>query len=303
MKTKWIRGGVGVVLIAALTLVAAPAGAGTSDHGYMGVYMQKLTRDIRDGLDLDVSQGVLVSGVEDDSPAEKAGLEDGDVIIEVNGNAVRNPDDLRNTIRDMSPGTEVEVLIIRDGDRRTLDLVLGEAPDSGVFDFGSRNFRWFSGDDDDDYVFARIFGGPRLGVRASELNDDLASYFDAEPGEGILVLEVMDESIAAKAGVKSGDVIIRVNDESVGNVEELREVLGDFEEGDTFDLTVLRKGHTETLAATMDDQSARTFWSGNHPHRIRLPRVDREDIDEVLDELRGEIKELKREIQELKDGD
>jgi serine protease Do len=287
-------------VIAAVALGTSPAEAGKKDHGYMGVYMQKLTRDIREGLDLDVERGVLVSGVENDSPAEKAGLEDGDVIIEVNGRSVRDPDDLRDLVRDMSPGDDVEVLVIRDGDRRSIDLTLGEAPERLLFRFDDDDFGWLGRDG--HYSFAHLVGGPRLGVRAAELNEDLAGYFDAEPDDGILVLEVMDESIASEAGVKPGDVITKVDGNAIADVDDLRDSLKDFEEGDTFQVTVLRKGRTETLEATMNDQSIRTFWSGRHPrvHLDRL-RIDREDIDDVLDELRDEIEQLKQELEELKD--
>jgi serine protease Do len=312
MRTNWCRWGgmpgvVGLAVIAALALGTSPADAGKKDHGYMGVYMQKLSPDVREGLDIDVQRGVLVSGVQSDSPAEKAGLEDGDVIIEVAGRSVHNPDDLRDLVWDMSPGDQVEVLVIRDGDRRKIGLTLGEAPDQWSYD----------SDDDNDftdlkllgrdgrYTVAQLLGGPRLGVQAAELNEDLAGYFDTKPGEGILVLEVMDESIAEEAGVKAGDVITKVDDNAITDIDDLRESLKDYDEGDTFEVTVLRKGRTKTLEATMNDQSVHTFFSGQHPrvHIDRLRRIDRDDIDKALDELRQEVKKLKREIEELKDND
>lgn len=304
MSTKRSRGRrsrvvVGLAVIAALALAAAPALA-DADQGYMGVYMQKLTRDIREGLDIQVDRGVLVSGVREDSPAAKAGLEDGDVIVELDGKPVSDPDGLRDLVRGRSPGDEVDVVVIREGDRRTLTVTLGEEPQTWSFDFGDHDMKWFDGD---GYSVARLLGGPTLGVRASELNEDLAGYFDARAGDGILVLDVVEGSVAEAAGVKSGDVITRVNGEAIGDVDDVRDALGDLEEGDTFTVTVLRKGHTEELEATMDDQSVRTFWSGSHPrlHIDRLPRVDREDIDSVLDELREEIRELKKEVKQLKD--
>jgi serine protease Do len=295
-----VWGVVGLAVAASLAF-SGPAAAGEKDHGYMGVYMQQLTRDIREGLGLDVKRGVLVSGVEDDSPAARAGFEDGDVIVEFNGEAVDGPDELRDMVMDMNPGDEVQVLVFRDGEQKTLEVVLGEREGGWSWidsrgDFG-RQFNILRGDG--LHTMHAFFGGPRLGVQASELNDDLASYFDTSAGEGVLVLDVVDDSIAQKAGVKPGDVIRKVDDESVASVDDLRDALGRYDEGDEFKVTVLRKGKEKTLDAVMDDQSAKTFWSGDSP-QLRL-KVDRDEIDSALDELRDEIKELKKQIKELKD--
>lgn len=326
MRSKWFRGSYiwGVAGLVAVALVAAGgslADPGDKDHGYLGVYMQKLTRDVRDGLDLDVKKGVLVSGVQEDSPAAKAGLEDGDVIVEFNGESVSSPDDLRDLVGDTEPGTEVEIVVIREGDRKTLEVVVGERPDDwSVFDWsddGHRHgLRWFSNDgdhwlgDSGRQAYAMFLGGPKLGVTAAELNEGLADYFDAAPGEGILVLEVIDDSIAEEAGIEAGDVIQKVDDNSIASVDDLRESLSDFEEGDEFEVTILRKGKTQKLSATMNDQSLHSFWSGNAPHvDIKqfkggdMPRIhiDRDDLDETLDELREEINKLKKEIKKLKE--
>ena len=320
MRTKWLRGRyvwgvVGLALVAIVVGTLADADAGEKDNGYLGVYMQKLTRDVRKGLDLDVKKGVLINGVEDGSPAEKAGIDDGDVIVEFDGKAVRSPDALRELVRDTDPGTEVEVVVIRDGDRKTIDLVVGERPDERTM------FEWSDGDhgkhwsgfigEDGMQAFA-LLGGPKLGVHATELNDDLASYFDTEGGGGILVLEVVDESVAAEAGVKSGDVIVKVDDNEISDVDGLRESLQDYEEGDEFDVSIIRKGKKQTLRATMDEQHSNNFiWSGSAPRvheklkdlhvpEIRM-HIDKDEINEALDELRQEIKNLKKELKKLKD--
>lgn len=299
-RHPWAWIGLAALVLAVVT--GAPAHAG--ERGYIGIYMQTLTQDIRDGLDLDLDHGVLVSGVEDDSPAQKAGLEDGDVIVEFDGKAVDSPNDLRDLVGEREPGARVSLVVIRDGERKTLEIELGERPEGwSVFDFGGKGDRWHFRDGPEN-SFAMFFGGPRLGVEATELNDDLAGYFDTKPGDGILVIGVRDGSVAEKAGVKSGDVIQKVGDEKVATVDDLRESLSDYEEGDQFAISVLRKGHEETLDATMDDQSVHSFWSGDHPrarvHVDRLRDIDREDIDKALDEMRGEIKTLKKEIEKLR---
>lgn len=322
MNTRWTRGRTVWAAIAVVTLAAVAASvsmATPDERGYIGVYMQTLDRSHREGLDLKVDKGVLISGVEDDSPADKAGLQDGDVIVEFNGKAVDDPDALRDLVRDTKPGEKVEVVIIRDGDRKTLKLEVGERPEGGTFGWSSDDhpgwgdMHWF--DTDDVHGLRAMFGGPRLGVTAAELNDDLAGYFDTKAGDGVLVLGVADDSIAKKAGIKSGDVIQKVGDKAIGDVSDLRKALRDFDEGDQFDVTLLRKGKTQTVKATMDDQQKISLWTvgeGDGDWTVkrvrehRNPRVrvdvdkDRQELHDAMNELRDEIKQLKKEIKELK---
>jgi len=325
MKGMWLRrrhaaGVVGAAVLVAFAASGSFAGPGKKNHGYLGVYMQQITSDLREGLDLKKSdKGVLISGVEDDSPADKAGLEDGDVIVEFDGKSVTSPDELRDMVADTEPGSKVEVVVIRDGDRKTFDIVVAERPEGiGTFlwnddkDSGSYHWNVFRGDHPG---IASLFTGARLGVEATELNEGLAPYFKTKSGEGVLVLDVQDESVASKAGIKAGDVIQKVGDDSIESVGDLREAVRDFDEGDEFQLTVLRNGRTEKLNATMDEPKMSFLWSGDVP---RAPHLDREtmknlreyrvqvdkdvdkNVDKALDELRGEIKELKKEIKELK---
>jgi transcription initiation factor IIE alpha subunit len=136
----------------------------------------------------------------------------------------------------------------------------------------------------------------------------------------VLVLEVGDETVAEEAGVKSGDVIQKVGDEEVATVDELRESLEDYEEGDEVPIVVLRKGKKTTLTATMDDPWKELRWSGKrHIDKFKfdgLPRayqyhwkapdidvhMDRDDLREEIDELKKELEELKGELEKLKKG-
>ena len=295
-----------------------------SGNGYIGVYMQELTRDVRKGLDIDTEKGALVSGVEDDSPAASAGLEEGDVIVGFNGKAVSSPDDLRDAVRATNPGKEAKIEVMRDGKSRTMTLTVADRPEEQ-----QHSFHWDSDGDFEPMKFAQDFammGGPRLGVQAHELEDDgLASYFGAKKGEGLLVLSVDDESMAGKAGVKPGDIISQVGKEKIKDVSDVRDALSDLDKGDAFDITVIRHGKAQSLKATMDDQSreiafrvpsSEAFrWHGNMtpmppraPHAPRAPHVymqrdgDRDDLRRELDGLKQEIRELKEELEQRNDG-
>jgi C-terminal processing protease CtpA/Prc len=315
-KTRALYLSLAVVLLLGTSAAGAYAGKDekSESKGYLGVYMQKLTKDIRKGLDIDVKRGVLISGVEEGSPAEEAGIEDGDVIVEFDGKAVRSPDDFRDLVAATAVGEKVKVKVIRDGDDKTIDVVVGERPEK---------FAWTVWDDDDvlhfkDNVFgmvSRLMPGQRLGVKAAELNDDLASYFDTGKDGGVLVLEVEEESIAEEAGIKPGDVIREIDGEKIASIDELKHSLGEYDEGDEFEITVIRHGKKQTMSATMDEQK--------HVKYIRrgMPRFDKYgaphiEIDEFrdsprvkkyedklrkeMDELKKELKKLKKEIEELK---
>jgi serine protease Do len=98
-------------------------------RGFLGVMIQDINNDLARALDLDERQGSLVSDVTVGSAADRAGVEEGDVILEVNGQPVENSNDLRFKISGTTPGTVVELTVLREGRIRTIDVVLDERPD------------------------------------------------------------------------------------------------------------------------------------------------------------------------------
>ncbi len=307
------------VLMAVLVIaVAVPmTTAGEKDHGYLGIYMQDLTREVRRGLDIDVEKGVLISGVEDGTPAEKAGLEDGDVIITFNGTEIGSSDELSDLVRAIEPGTTVKLELIRDGKNKTIEVTLSEWPE----DFG---MKWKFGNDfnfthDFDFShdfnfkfdgnhFLSAFGGPKLGINVSELNEDLGSYFKADTG--VLVLNVNEDSMAEDAGVKAGDVITAINDEEIKEIGDIHDTLSDIDEGDEFRIVVNRKGKKKSLKTTMTEKNNFRVFTGHMPRmfkrhhnqgtsRILIEHDD--DLRREMDELREELRELKRDL-ESRDG-
>jgi serine protease Do len=255
--------------------------------------------------------------VEDDGPADEAGLKDGDVIVAFNGKKVDDPDDLRELARDTEPGEIVEIEVIREGKTKKLTLTVGEWPDEPSWiTLGDLEF---DGDDVRHHLDKMVYAfspKPRLGVEVTELDDDLASYFKTKAGTGVLVLKVNEESVALDAGVKAGDIIVKVGDEEVSSVDALRESVEDYEEGDEFAIQVVRKGKQKTLTATMDDVENVFHWSGKpnswnfrqpmpnvQKFHMRAPHVNLDIDDELreeLEEMKKELKEMKKELKELK---
>lgn len=314
MKTHIARVALAVVAVAAILALGAanapakdkkaakaPKESTAKKSGYIGVYMQELTDEVRAGLDMDVTKGVLVSGVQDDSPAAEAGVEEGDVVVSFGGQDVDSPQELRDAVSAYSPGSQAKMEVVRDGKTKAITLTVGERTenDGESWYFNTPDVQ-IHGLGDMHRAFTMI-GGPRLGIDAHELekDDDLSSYFGAK--EGVLVLGVEDESVASAAGVKAGDVITKIDDATVTDVRDLREAVRDFDEGDQFTITVVRKGKTQSLKATMDEQEF-SFHNGDAPGSFQWHgRAPRAQMRMNRDDLRQEINDLKREIREMKE--
>jgi C-terminal processing protease CtpA/Prc len=147
---------------------------------------------------------------------------------------------------------------------------------------------------------AASFGRGRLGVNVTDLNEDLASYFDATAGEGVLVTNVIDESTADEMGIKAGDVIVEVGDDAVGSTGDLIDAVQEIDPGNTFDVTVIRKRNTVKLEGTMQESPATAYVKAlkAYPHRLQMPHMKLQERYEVPD---AEIKALKKEMQEMRE--
>ena len=229
-------------------LIVLVAGAATlyadrySRKGYLGVSVDRLSHE--DRRETGLSHGVIVEWVEDDSPADEAGIEEDDVIMYFNGVKIRRPEDLTDVVRDTEPESKVKVTLNRDGDRMDLDVEVGRLRTRSAYVYG-----W-----DDDHRVIRIGGGRAyLGVQLNELNDDLGSYFGVKADEGVLILEVEDDSPAEGAGLKAGDVIVTLDGAEVGDPRDVQDILSDFEEGDEVELTIMRQRRQQRITVDLDE--------------------------------------------------
>jgi serine protease Do len=177
-------------------------------RGYMGVRIQELTPALAESLNLNTTTGVLISDVSANSPATKAGLLRGDVIVSFQGTAVNNPGYLRNLVAMTAPGTKVRLEIVRDSAQRAVTVELGELPREQT---------------------AQASEAPqapvKLGVGVQNLTPELARQLGYETTEGVLVTQIDPNSAAYQAGVRRGMVIRQVNRQEVKNVEEFRRAL------------------------------------------------------------------------------
>lgn len=213
-----------------------------SGHSWLGIRMEEVTGQKAKELKLPADRGVLVSSVSEDSPAAKAGLKAGDVILEFDGQRVEGTAALARMVREVPPGRSVSLSVWREGRALSLNVEIGSRGARRSLD---RDF-YFEIPELPDVAIPpippipaipsieigpmttfRMFGAPLLGIDAEDLSGQLGNYFGAPGGQGILVREVMPGSAAEKAGLKAGDVILRVDGKRVKDMAELRSALRD----------------------------------------------------------------------------
>jgi membrane-associated protease RseP (regulator of RpoE activity) len=254
--------------------------------GFLGVYLEEVDDAAMDRLSLREERGALIAEVSEDGPAAEAGLLKDDVIVEFNGEAVESISELSRMVRETPAGRTVAVGVVRDGQPREMSVELGERP--GVVWLGpdvDRRQGVFIAPGDGEHgehgehqVFA--FGGRgRLGVQLQSLGDQLAEYFGVT--EGALIASVREDSPAAQAGLKAGDVITRVGDRAVDDVGDVAEAVHEAEEG-SLSITVVRDGDTRTLTAELPERHSGNWdWGsedGTYSYSFMLPDIEIPEI-------------------------
>ncbi|HLF58880.1 MAG TPA: DegQ family serine endoprotease [Alphaproteobacteria bacterium] len=198
---------------------------GKVQRGRLGILVQDLTPDVAQAMKVGSDEGAIVSQVEPGSPAEKAGIRAGDVIVELDGTPVHSASDLRNRVGLMRVGQDVELKLVRDGERKTIRAQVGktEAPEA-------------------------IAGGEGAGEGQAVPQLDGAMFRNIEPGmpehghaEGVAVVQSAHGSPAWRHGLREGDVVTAVNREKVKSIDELKAALAKAK-GGVVTMNLLRDG-------------------------------------------------------------
>ena len=228
-----------------------------SEDGWLGVSISEITAEKAKELKLSVVRGVLVTEVESESPAGKAGLKGNDIITEFNAQRIEGTVQFRRLVRETPPNRVVALNVWRDGKTQTFSVTLGSRnllSDRGIHIFGPES-KTFSMRIPDIQVFGDAFSNlrtPMLGINGEEVTGQLGQYFGAPDGEGILVKEVKSGTPAEKAGMKAGDVITKVGGQRVRTLSDLRSELREKSGDKPVPVTVMRKGSETTLQIELD---------------------------------------------------
>ncbi|NDD57891.1 MAG: DegQ family serine endoprotease [Chlamydiae bacterium] len=180
---------------------------GVVTRGFLGVSLQPVDKDIADAFNLPKAEGVLVSDVSKDSPADKAGVKQGDIILEYNGNTIKSIGGFRNEISMMKPGSVVKLTINRKGKMVMVPVTLGSASDSLATTGGISQ---------------------KLGIEVDQLNPDVAQQLGYPKEEvGVFITKVKPGSAASMAGIRPGFIILAINHKKVTTVAEFNEVMAE----------------------------------------------------------------------------
>ncbi|MBI4466166.1 MAG: PDZ domain-containing protein [Acidobacteria bacterium] len=294
----------GALLVAGTAVVRASGGKAPEEERvvvfggqvWLGVKISDVSTERAAELKLPSATGVVVEEVEEDSPAAKGGLQANDVILGFADERVRSAAQLRRLVGETPVGRKVSLQVSRNGQTRSVEVTLEErrarilgrtirVPEVVVPHI--------------EIPEIQIFGrGPRLGISGDELTPQLAEYFGVKQGKGVLVREVLAGSAAEKAGLKAGDVIVRVDGEEIGDVGELRRAL--VSERKEVALTIVRDRKEQSVKVELEE--ARHFA----PRRTAELYVPDPDLDydydydfdlEVLPQLEDRLRESEKWIE------
>jgi serine protease Do len=200
---------------------------GKVTRGWLGVMIQQVTADLADNFNLERPIGALIGQVVPESPAEKAGLKAGDVIISYNGKEVSQMTMLPAMVANTTVGEKAKLVLIRDGEKQTITVEIGML-------------------EDEEAVLAGTETGTskKLGITVQELTPKLAESLGTEVDHGLIVSDVEPESAAAEAGILRGDIILEINREKVGKVAQYIKALQAAQEKKSILLLIQRDQNT-----------------------------------------------------------
>ncbi|MGP0071610.1 MAG: PDZ domain-containing protein [Bryobacteraceae bacterium] len=226
---------------------------------YLGVNLAEIDANRAKELKLKEDYGVEITRVEENSPAEKAGLKAGDVVQEYNGQRVEGMEQFGRMVRETPPGREVKLTISRNGATQTLAAVLGSRRSRFSVNFPP-GFEMPAFHMPDIPTIYPAMRSAMLGVEAEALGDQLAGYFGVK--EGVLVRSVLDNTPAQKAGMKAGDVITKVDGMTVTAPSELSSAVRSASSKKSYAVDLLRDHKPMTVTVTVEDRSERSIPRG-----------------------------------------
>jgi C-terminal processing protease CtpA/Prc len=307
--------------IVAAVLVLTPCISLARQHdsqrmkAWLGVSIRDVTENVAKENKLTDEAGALVNEVSHKSPADSVGIMEGDVIVEFGERHIDNADDLVEAVEKCAVGAKIDVVVMRKGEKKTFQVVLARYPRSHrlaytIENLGSR--------------LHMMMNRESQGMRLMELNDQLGEYFGVPDGTGILVEKVSKGSAADKAGIKAGDVLLRIGKRTIDDLEDVSKAFSKLDKGDKVDIEVLRKGAHKTLSIEVaEDHDAPMFDMFHHRgpggemfmmprfegNSFEIPRWNDRDfkfefhgVGPDMKILRQRIKEMSKELKDNQKG-
>ncbi len=202
-------------------------------RGWLGVTIQTVTPEIKEKFDLEVTEGALIAEVTNDSPAEKGGLQRGDVITVFDGKKVKEMKFLPSIVAETPVGKKVEVVIVRKGENKKLTIQVGELTEE-------KAMAGATAPETEE----------KLGLSVQELTSELAESLSLKDEKGVVVSGVRKGSPASEAGLRRGDLIQEIENELVKNMDDYRGIIKKSSSKKQILMVVMRGGHTSYIVIT-----------------------------------------------------
>ncbi|MBN2568205.1 MAG: DegQ family serine endoprotease [Deltaproteobacteria bacterium] len=194
-------------------------------RGWLGVSVQDITDDIAKQLDIKTKEGALIADVFKGDPADKAGIKTGDVITEVDGQAIKNTHELLKIVAGVEVGKDVKIKLLRNGDQKTLTVTVTERPEKRTTAGISQGKDYF-------------------GMTVQEITPEMADHLGLKDVQGVIVTGVKAGSPADEAQVKGEDIILQVNRTRVSSLQEYLRIMSQIEKDDSV-LLLIRRGEVK----------------------------------------------------------
>jgi len=279
---------------------------GSSGRSYLGVEVSDISRDRVAELKLRDESGVEVMAVDADSPAGKAGIKEHDVILTINAQPIESEEQLRRIIHETPAGRTIKIGISRDGQPMTLSAGLASRKNSFAWSgpkvapmppMPPQVFSW-SEDMPDVPEVVTISRGNRIGAMVESITPQLADFFGVKDGAGLLVRSVEKGSIAEKAGLKAGDVIVRIEKERVNDLSDWRRLLRN--KSGNVPVSVIRDKREQNLTVNLPERKQSGSLYG--PDLDGLPtvaelKIELSGVPEAAEQARKAMEEARKEFE------
>jgi len=208
---------------------------GSVTRGWLGVLIQHVTPELAEQFGLERPIGALVGEVTPKSPADKAGIKPGDVIVEYNGKEITQMSQLPSLVAQTPVGEKAKIVLIRKGKRKTVTATIAKLDEEKLSAAGT----------------GRTTMDEKLGLTVQELTPELAQALDLDETQGVIVTEVEPGSAAQQAGIRRGDLVIEVNQQPVKDLDDYRKAIASSEKSGSVLFLLRRQGHNRFVAITI----------------------------------------------------
>ena len=219
----------------AIDVVDQLKASGQVVRGWLGVGIQEVDRDLAESFGLDKPAGALISQLEPGGPAEQAGVQVGDVVVEFNGEEIGESADLPHVVGMIKPGTRARMKVIRDGKPRNIEVNVGTLGDS----------------DTSAVAQGAPEAGGRIGLLAENLSDQQKTQLRLKGG--VVVRQVVPRGAADRAGLRAGDVITQIGSEVVADVADLEAIVAELPANTHVPVRLLRRGQAGFVAIRIEE--------------------------------------------------